>query len=119
MLSLKQALSTALIAASVAVAQPALTTIQDTLYRADGSRFTGTVYLTYSSFQGADTSNIATSNLTIRSLDARTLVNKIFETFGISAKPSPRASSGFASASVTWMTSASRSATAGNYWPPH
>src|SRR5256885_889366 len=65
MLSLKQALSTALIAASVAIAQPALTTIQDTLYRADGSRFTGTVYITYSSFQGADLSSIATSNLTI------------------------------------------------------
>ncbi len=46
-------------------AQPALTTIQDSLYRADGSRFTGTMFITWSSFQAGDTSNIATANLTL------------------------------------------------------
>jgi hypothetical protein len=45
--------------------QPALTTIQDTLYRADGTRFTGTMFIRYSSFLAGDTSNIATANLTL------------------------------------------------------
>jgi len=58
----------ALLAAGVmgtAAAQPALTAIQDTLYRADGTRFTGTMFIRYNSFQAGDTSNIATSNLTL------------------------------------------------------
>jgi hypothetical protein len=59
------ALLVAGVAASVARAQPALTTIQDTLYRADGTRFNGTIYITWNSFQAGDTSNIATSNLTL------------------------------------------------------
>ena len=46
MLSLKRFAPMALIAGSVipsvALAQPALTTIQDTLYRADGTRYSGT-----------------------------------------------------------------------------
>jgi hypothetical protein len=45
--------------------QPALTTIQDTLYRADGTRFTGTMFIRYNSFLAGDTSNIATANLTL------------------------------------------------------
>ncbi len=51
--------------AGVATAQPALTTIQDTLYRANGTRFSGTMFITWDSFQAGDTSNIATSNLTL------------------------------------------------------
>jgi hypothetical protein len=65
MLSLKRNLLLALAAATLAVGQPALTTIQDTLYRADGSRFNGTVFITWNSFLAGDTSNIATSNLTL------------------------------------------------------
>jgi hypothetical protein len=47
------------------LAQPALTTIQDILYRADGTRFSGTMFITYSSFLAGDTSSIATANLTV------------------------------------------------------
>jgi hypothetical protein len=47
-----------------AEAQPALTTIEDILYRADGTRYTGTIFITWNSFQAGDTSNIATANLT-------------------------------------------------------
>jgi hypothetical protein len=54
-----------LVAAGMAVAQPALTTIQDILYRADGSRFNGTIFLTWDAFQAGDTSNVATANLTV------------------------------------------------------
>jgi hypothetical protein len=52
-------------AASLAAAQPALTTIQDILYRANGTRFTGTMFIRYNSFLAGDTSNIATANLTL------------------------------------------------------
>lgn len=52
-------------AAGVATAQPALTTVQDILYRADGTRFSGTMFIRWNSFQTQDTSNIATANLTL------------------------------------------------------
>ncbi len=48
-----------------AFGQPALTQIQDILYRADGTRFTGTMLLQWQSFLAGDTSNIATSRLTV------------------------------------------------------
>jgi hypothetical protein len=38
--------------------QPALTTIQDTLYTADGNRFNGLMTITWQSFEAGDTSNI-------------------------------------------------------------
>ncbi len=65
MLNLKRTLLAAMAAATLAAAQPALTMIQDTLYRADGTRFNGTLFITWSAFQAGDTSNIATSNLTV------------------------------------------------------
>ena len=52
-------------AASLAAGQPALTTIQDILYRANGTRFNGTMFIRYNSFLAGDTSNIATANLTL------------------------------------------------------
>ena len=52
-------------AAGLACGQPALTTIQDILYRADGARFSGTMLINWSSFLAGDTSNIATANLTL------------------------------------------------------
>src|SRR5450631_3063633 len=54
-----------LAATGLVQAQPALTTIQDILYRADGTRFSGTMFITWSSFLAGDTSNIATANLTV------------------------------------------------------
>jgi hypothetical protein len=65
MLSLKRTLLAAMAASTMAAAQPALTTIQDTLYRADGTRFNGTLFITWNAFQAGDTSNIATANLTV------------------------------------------------------
>jgi len=66
MFSLKKLIVCAAIAAGIAAGQPVLTTIQDVLYRADGTRFSGTVYITYNSFQAGDTSNIATANLVVQ-----------------------------------------------------
>lgn len=63
--SIKRTLLLALAAAISATAQPALTPIQDTLYRADGSRFNGTLFIKWNSFLAGDASNIATSNLAL------------------------------------------------------
>lgn len=52
-------------AAAEVAAQPALTTIQDVLYRADGTRFSGTMFIRWNSFLAADTSNIATAIVTL------------------------------------------------------
>ena len=65
MLSFRKAAGLLVAAAAMAAAQPALTTIQDILYRADGTRFSGTIFITWNSFQAGDSSNIATANLTL------------------------------------------------------
>lgn len=65
MLSFKRPALLWLAAGCVAMGQPALTTIHDTLYRADGMRFTGTIFINYSSFEAGDASNIATASLTL------------------------------------------------------
>jgi hypothetical protein len=52
-------------ATGLAYGQPALTPIQDILYRADGTRFSGTMFISWNSFLAGDTSNIATANLTL------------------------------------------------------
>ena len=52
-------------AAGWAYGEPALTTIQDILYRADGTRFSGTMFIHYNSFLSGGASNIATANLTV------------------------------------------------------
>jgi hypothetical protein len=44
---------------------PALTTIQDVLYKADGTRFNGTLYIAWTNFESGDTSTIPTQALTI------------------------------------------------------
>lgn len=47
----------------MAQAQPALTTIQDILYRADGTRFNGEIFISWNAFEAGDTSNIATAQV--------------------------------------------------------
>ena len=55
----------AVLLAGCALAQPALTLIQDTLYQADGTRFQGMVTISWSSFQASDLSNIAANSLRV------------------------------------------------------
>ncbi len=45
-------------------ADPALTTIQDILYKANGTRFSGIVQITWTSFQTADSSDVPTQSVT-------------------------------------------------------
>jgi hypothetical protein len=49
----------------LAPAQPVLTAIQDTLYKADGTRYNGTMRIRWRSFEAGDQSNIATADLTV------------------------------------------------------
>jgi hypothetical protein len=51
--------------AGVGSAAPALTTIEDILYRADGTRFNGTLTITWSNFQSGDSNLIPTQGLTV------------------------------------------------------
>jgi hypothetical protein len=55
--------------ASYALAVPPLTTIQDVLYKADGTRFNGTVTISWTSFQAMDNSTIATQSITVKIVD--------------------------------------------------
>ncbi len=45
---------------------PQLTTIQDTLYKADGSRFDGILTIGWGSFQSADSANIVMQSMTVK-----------------------------------------------------
>jgi hypothetical protein len=63
MLSFRRSAMLLVAAAAMAEAQPALTTIQDILYRADGTRFNGEIFISWNAFQAGDTSNIATAQV--------------------------------------------------------
>lgn len=57
--------STALfVLSNLLCAAPALTTIQDVLYKADGTRFNGILQIRWNSFQAADATNIAAQTVT-------------------------------------------------------
>jgi hypothetical protein len=55
--------------AVAAFAAPVLTTIQDVLYKADGTRFNGSLTITWSSFQAMDNSAIVTQSTTVKVVD--------------------------------------------------
>src|SRR5271170_7396177 len=63
MLSFRRSAMILVAAAAMAGAQPALTTVQDILYLADGMRFNGEIFISWNSFQAGDTSNIATAQV--------------------------------------------------------
>jgi hypothetical protein len=58
-------------------AAPSLTTIQDTLYKADGTPFNGFVLIEWTSFQASDSSNIATHNVTAQIVNGVLLVQLV------------------------------------------
>jgi hypothetical protein len=63
MLSFRRSAMLVVAAAMMTQAQPALTTIQDILYRADGMRFDGEIFISWHAFLSGDTSNIATAQV--------------------------------------------------------
>ena len=64
-------------AAMMIDAQPALTTIQDILYRADGTRFNGEIYINWNAFLAGDTSNIATAQVKLPIVNGVLVVNLV------------------------------------------
>jgi hypothetical protein len=48
------------------LAAPSLSTIEDVLYKADGTRFNGVAFVEWKSFQAADFSSIATHSVTVK-----------------------------------------------------
>src|SRR5271163_4691838 len=59
---------------AVALGQPALTTISDTLFKADGTRFNGLAQITWLSFDSATGFNIAQQATTIQIIDGNLFV---------------------------------------------
>ncbi len=55
-----------LVFASLSFAAPPLTTIDDVLYNADGTRYKGVAYIEWKSFTASDLSKIATSSATVQ-----------------------------------------------------
>lgn len=66
MSTLLRALWAATLLVTAALAGPSLTTVQDVIYKADGTRFNGLVTISWNSFEAADTSAIATQSMTVK-----------------------------------------------------
>ena len=67
----------AVLLASPALAGPPLTTIQDVLYKADGTRFNGAVTVSWTSFEAIDSSAIATQSTTVTVVDGNLRVQLV------------------------------------------
>ncbi|HSW51553.1 MAG TPA: hypothetical protein VLH09_15310, partial [Bryobacteraceae bacterium] len=52
-----------------AFSAPTLTTVEDVLYKADGTKFTGVAFIEWKSFQAADFSTIATHSVAVQIVD--------------------------------------------------
>ncbi|HEX3877744.1 MAG TPA: hypothetical protein VHW24_12210 [Bryobacteraceae bacterium] len=63
---IRRSLCAVLFLAAVSAAAPTLTTIQDVLYKADGTPFNGTLTISWNSFQAADNSDIVTQTTTVQ-----------------------------------------------------
>jgi hypothetical protein len=66
---IRKTILAAALAAIPFAAAPSLTTIQDVLYKADGTRFNGTLTISWTSFVTADSSSIVTQSTTVKVLD--------------------------------------------------
>jgi hypothetical protein len=60
-----------------ALAGPPLTTVQDVLYKADGTRFNGAVTISWTSFEAIDSSAIATQSTTVKVVDGNLRVQLV------------------------------------------
>lgn len=65
-MSLARKLAIVLCAALPLAAAPALTTIQDTIYKADGTRFNGTAVISWNTFDASDASHIGMQSITVQ-----------------------------------------------------
>ena len=63
--------------ASAAAAGPPLTTIQDVLYKADGTRFNGTLTISWTGFQAVDSSTIVAQSTTVKVVEGNLRVQLV------------------------------------------
>ena len=75
----------AVLCLSSALAGPPLTVIQDVLYRADGTRFNGTVTISWTTFTAPDNSTVLTQSTTVRVIDGNLRVQLVPNTSSIPA----------------------------------
>jgi len=61
----------------VAAAAPALTTIQDSLYRANGTRFNGSLTIAWTNFQAADHTTVVTQTVNVTVVDGNLFVQLV------------------------------------------
>ena len=66
---ISRVLLTAALLAWPVLAGPPLTTVQDVLYKADGTRFSGMLVITWTSFDAPDGSNVTTQSVTTKVTD--------------------------------------------------
>jgi len=74
---IRRTILAAALAAMPLAAAPVLTTIQDVLYKADGTRFNGTLTISWTSFVSADNSSIATQMTTVKVIDGNLRVQLV------------------------------------------
>ena len=82
---ISRSLFAAVLLASTALAGPPLTTIQDVLYKADGTRFAGTLTISWTSFEAIDKSAIATQVTTVTVTDGNLRVQLVPTTTAVPA----------------------------------
>ena len=61
----------------VAAAAPALTTIQDSLYRANGTRFNGSLTISWTAFQADDNTNVLSQTVNVTVVDGNLFVQLV------------------------------------------
>jgi hypothetical protein len=79
---IRRSLCAVALLAGFSAAAPTLTTIQDVLYKADGTRFNGTLSITWNSFQTADNSAIVMQTATVKVIDGNLRVQLAPSTTG-------------------------------------
>jgi hypothetical protein len=75
--TLLRALCPALLLAAPVLAGPPLTTIEDVIYKADGTRFNGLLTIAWTSFQAPDQSDIATQMIRVKVSNGRLYVRLV------------------------------------------
>jgi hypothetical protein len=75
--SISRSILTGLWLALTAYAGPPLTTVQDVLYKADGTRFNGTLIINWTSFQAPDSSAVVTQSTTVKVVDGNLRVQLV------------------------------------------
>jgi hypothetical protein len=94
-----------LLAPVVAVAQPAVTTIQDTIYKADGTLMNATAVITWNAFEAADQTEIGMQTISVPIVNGNIYVQLVANTTGTPSQPYnvTYSSDGMIQFGETWM----------------